>query len=504
MTSPSDESLIATSSATGPGGGILTEEHLHADEVKRRAAGGAVLVALRGGGLQVLSFLANIVLARLLLPQDFGLVALGNTIIIFGDLMANSGASQTLIRSPETPHVDDLRAVTAFQLALTGLLTAVVIAVTLPLGRAGGLAAVMALSLPLLAARTPPMVMLERSLSYGKLVTVEITENLVYYAWAIGTVIAGFGVWGLATGVVVRVLVGTVMLVAVGPVRFMWPKWSWARIKPVLGFGARLQATGAANFVRDQMLNVAIAALSGVSTLGLWTLASRALAVPMIVFEALWRVSYPAMARLLALGESTRDIVERSVGLVATAGGAAICPVAATAPALIPVVFGPRWAHAADALPLSCLGLLIVGPASVASAGFLAASGDAKTILRGALLHTAAQFAVALPLLLVLPLWAVGLGVLAATIVEATVLGGRAAKVTGARMIRPMAAPLIAAVAGGAAGWLLATSGHKTLLTAVGAGALADAVYLAILGLFARKALLETVRMIRRAVHAGR
>ena len=489
---------------TPDGSTDVVEEALEATEIKRRAAGGAVLVAGRGAALQLLSLAANVVLAHLLAPRDFGLVALGNTIIAFGDLMATSGASLTLIRSEKTPPLADLRAIMGFQLVLTIAVTVGVLAISVPLGSAGGLAAVMSLSLPLLAFRSAPAVMLERSLAYRKLVMVEIIESLVYYCWAIGTVLAGAGVWGLATGVVVRTLAGTVVLNWAGPVRWLRPSWSWSRLRPMLGFGARVQVTSALNFVRDQLMNVALAAEASVATLGLWTLAVRAISIPMLLFAALWRVAFPAITRLMAAGEDTRAIVEKGISMVATAGTAPLAALAACGPALIPAVFGSRWAGAADALPPACIGLMIVGPISVSSGGFLGAHGDAGTILRGAALHTAAQFAIALPLLPILGLWGVGLGVFGACLVEATVLGRKAAALTGARLAAPMAGPVIAGIVATGTGWVLARSLPQTIPVGVGAAAIAGAVYVLVLILIPGNKLLQTLRTMRLAVAAAR
>lgn len=481
----------------------LLEEALEVSEIKRRATGGAVLIAARNGALQIVSFAANILLARLLLPRDFGMVALGNTIIVFGDLMANSGASLALIRSERTPQLAELRSMMGFQLMLTCAITVCVLAISVPLGTMGALAALMSLSLPLLAFRSAPVVMLERSLAYRTLVTVEITENLVYYCWAIGTVLAGFGVWGLASGVVLRIVAGTVVLNAVGPVRWLRPSWSLSRLRPMLAFGAQVQAASALNFVRDQMMNVALAAVSGVWTLGLWTLAMRAISIPMLLFQALWRVAFPAITRLMAAGENTRAMVEKGVSMVATAGIAPLAALAACGPALIPAIFGTKWAGAADALPPACLGLMIVGPVSVACSGFLSAHGDGATMLRGAILHTGAQFAVALALLPFLGLWGVCLGVFAACLVEAWVLGHRAATVTGARLVRVMVGPVIAGGLGTAAGWWFADSLPHTVPVGLAAGALALGVYALVLILVPGNMLVPTLRNIRLAVGAA-
>jgi O-antigen/teichoic acid export membrane protein len=508
VSTPSDheqDAVVVDPGLAGPElAPAVSEETLDAVEVRRRAAGGAILVALRGAGIQIMSFGANIVVARLVAPHEYGLIALGNTILVFGDMLATGGASQTLVRHERPPELDDLRAVTGFQVAVSSLLALVVAGAALPLGRAGALAAVMASAMPLLAFRTAPAVMMERSLAYSRLVTVELVENVIYYLWVIGTVLAGWGVWGLATGVLVRVAAGTSLLNMIGPVGWVRPTWSWDRLRPILGFGLRLQGASAANFVRDQLFNVVVAAESGFAALGLWSLAARAISVPTILFAALWRVSFPGMSRLLALGEDVRDIVERSLGMVGTAAGAALCPVVASAAALVPAVFGARWGAAADALPGSCFGLMIVGPISVASGGFLSARGDAGTILRGAIWHTFAQFVVAIPLLPFLHLWAIGLAFLAASLVEATVLGRRAKQHTGVRLLPPILGPLVAATVGATVGWILATTMGPHLLVGVATGVIGELVFLLLMALLAPTSLMRTIRSLRHAVASVR
>lgn len=499
--------------ADGPAGGGPESPHLNDDpdgdslsnaEVRQRAAAGALLVAGRGAALQVLSFGGNLVLARLLLPRDFGLIAIGTAVITFGSLMATTGVGAALIRRPEPPQKEDFRAVVGFQLLLTAAVSAVVWASAAPFGQAGALAAVMSTSLPLLALRTPGAVALERALLFRKLVAVEVTENVLYYAWAVTTVALGWGVWGLATAVVARTIGGTVVMLLVAPWGFVWPGWSWARLRPILGFGALLQGTGAMNFLRDQLFNVAIAAVAGVSTLGLWTLVIRIMYIPGVLFEALWRVSFPAMSRLIAAGEDPRPIIERATGLVAVAAGALLTGVVGAGPGLLPALFGDQWAASAQALPAVALGLMIVGPISVAAAGYLAATGDAATGLRGAVLHTLALFAVALPLVPFFGLWGLALGTLASCLVESLVIGLKASRKSHARIFASSTVPTLAAVAASAVGWLLNSQLEHSLWGAVVCGALAEGLFLCTLLLTRRALLLDTAHAVAGAVRATR
>lgn len=477
----------------------LVDDLLSVEDVRRRAAAGAFLLSLRGLGIRAIALAANLVIARLLAPGEVGLVAIGATLVMFGDFIATAGMGASLIRRPEPPDPRDLRSVVGFQLLVTGTLAVAVAAVGLQLGLGGELAAVMVASLPVMSFRTPGVITLERDLRYGRLVVVELLDSLVYAAWAVTTVALGWGVWGLATAVIARALIGTGVLVRLAPVGLVRPSFSFGRLRPILGFGARFQAVGVVNVIRDQGFNFAIAAIAGTTMLGLWTLAYRVLQTLLLVFAGLWRVSYPAMARLSAAGADPRPVIERVVGIVALGSGLVLAPLTACAPSLVPAALGARWGDAVDILPFACLGLMIGGPVSVAVAGYLYAEDDAATPLRGAILHTAAQFAVGFSLLPVIGAWALGLACLASSLVDATVLGRAAAGRSGARILGPLLVPLLGFCVAAAGGWALATSGDATLARAGLAGAAAAGGYLALVGALRPRLFADTVRVVRRA-----
>lgn len=69
-------------------------------EISSRATRGAVSIMARGFGVRLIGMLGNILLARLLLPSDFGMIALGNTILAFGAFLASGGLAATLVRQP--------------------------------------------------------------------------------------------------------------------------------------------------------------------------------------------------------------------------------------------------------------------------------------------------------------------------------------------------------------------------------------------------------------------
>src|SRR5205823_2554111 len=129
-------------------------------------------------------------------------------------------------------------------------------------------------------------------------------------------VVFGAGVWALASGAIVRAIVSVGIVFYATRAAHFRPRLDWRRTRPYLAFGSRFLAIDFVTLTRDQGFNFGIAAIGGVATLGVWNLAYRILQIPYLLFVPLWRVSFPAMARLVGAGENLRPTVERLIGLV--------------------------------------------------------------------------------------------------------------------------------------------------------------------------------------------
>jgi len=314
------------------------------------------------------------------------------------------------------------------------------------------------------------------------------------------TLALGAGVWGLATASVFRALVGILVLLSVSPVARLAPGYSWQRIKPMLGFGIKFQAVGLVSSGGAQLLNLGIAAVGGFAVLGLWTLAWRIAQIPYLLFSTLWRVSYPAVAKLLSVGESARNMIERSLKLTALATGAILAPATGSLSPLVPAVFGHRWGPVADVLPVAFLGLQASGPTSVATAGYLYAVGDTSTVLRAGIITSVVWFLVAIPLIPWLGVIAVGVGWMVGALVEIPILSTPVRRRTGAAFLRPILTPWIAATVAGASGWLVSRTVSHGLIAALLGATVAAIVYAVPIFLLRREDGATMLRLARRAV----
>ncbi len=468
--------------------------------VQNLAVRGALVLGLRGVLSRLIALAGTIVLARNLSASEFGIFALGATLITGIDGVVRAGLGAGLIRRSAEPTREDLQTV----VAVNGMLMAAAVAITaivcVAIGGAAITVASMVALLPVTALRAPGVIGFERALSYRKLAQVEILETTALYGLAAALVAGGMGLAGVVVAAGVRAIGGTLLMVLAAPQGPVLPRPSRQVVRDLAAFAGRFQGVALVNFMRDQGVNVGIAAVGGVATLGVFTVASRVLQAPQILLEALFRVSYPAMSRLTGHGEDARNVVERTLKAVALGTGSIVAPLAAASVPLIPAVFGERWSDAAAVIPPASLALMIGGPIAVAAAGYLFAVDAGGVVLRSAVLHTLAFFLIALPLLRPIGVLAAGLGIFAASLVEAWILGSAVRRRVGARVLGALAIPLLAATAAAGAGaGAIALISVDQALEAVVAALIAGGTYAIMVLTFQRRDLIVLGRLVRGA-----
>ena len=470
------------------------EPDLTLGQVRERAASGAATLGARSVLIMAAGVGVNIFLARSLGPAEFGLVALGTTMVILGQFLS-AGLGAALIRREARPLPEELASALGFQLLGALGLAALAAAVGAAFGSDGLLIAVMVLSIPLAVPRMPASVLLERRLSYGVIATVDLAEALFFYAWAVVTVAAGAGVWGFATAVVARAIFGTILMLRLGPVGWVRPRLLWGLTRPIFRFGLEYQAATAGGVARDQGLNIGIAAVGGINALGIWGLANRILQVPLLAMRSLLRVAYPAMSRFVGGGGDPAAAIERGIGMLAIGTAFLLVFIAGAAPAGLPPLVGDVWVDVPKILVVAAVGLMVSIPIVTVSVGYLFATGRAGIVAVTAALEAAVVLAVTLPLLPSLGVESVGIGWIAIGLIDLLVLGRAAGKSTGARVMGSLALPLLVAVAAGGAAVLVSYSGEPAIWRALAAGSVGVALAAVVFFALTRDLLRQTVTL---------
>lgn len=464
-------------------------------DVRANAARGAALLGARSAAIYALGIVANLVLAHLLVPRDFGVVALGNVLVVLGTYVSEGGFGASLIRRGGEPSRAELEAVNGLQLSSTLLVALVAAAIAIPLGHDGVVIATMVAALPLAVLRTPSVIVLERRLEYRAIATADVLEAGIYYAWAIGGALLGFGVWALATAVVVRAVAGSTFLLIRGPIGLLRPRLSWELTRPLIGFGAQVQGVAILTVAREQILNVVVAAVGGVATLGIWNLAWRVLQVPLFLALTIGRVGFPAMAQLLHAKQDPKPLIARGLGVATVMMGLVAVGLVGLAPAL-PVLVGDAWDAVPQVLFWSGIALVLGPPVVVATTGYLLAAGRAGAVAIGTAASALVWFTIVILLLPSEGAPAVGIGWVGAAIVNAAVLWRSTPGERGAKLTRDhLAATAVSAVAV-CTSWAIAHSGEPVTLFAPLAAAAGIALLLGGMRIVAPRAMSDGRKLV--------
>ena len=342
-----------------------------------------------GAGLVVarlISLVRFVVLARLLSPEDFGVLAIAWVAIELLLTITDVGMVTALV---QRPRVDDSQYDTAWTVGMVrALVVAGAIAVGAPLiasfygePRAADILPVLAVAPVLSASASIKIADLTRNLDFRRLTLIRVpeaaTEAVVSIALA-----PLLGVWALVAGVLIANLVRVVLSYLLAPHR---PRVSFDQgaARSLFRFGRWLFAVGILGLAGEALLRAVIARRLGTAELGVFYLAMRLVMLPLTSVEAaVASIGMPLHARLQADPvRRTRALQTSLVGMLALlVPGYALLIV--LAPSLVHDVLGPQWAGAE--LPIQ---VLAVGAAirTIAAAGEPMAVGFGRPQLVAAL-----------------------------------------------------------------------------------------------------------------------
>jgi lipopolysaccharide exporter len=313
----------------------------------QKAGSALIWQAVKMGGVKLI-FLARIfILARLLLPDDFGLVAIATTAMGFLFNLTNLGITPALVQGNETTeaHYDAAWTLDFYRsliLTIVVIFAAPFIAVVFAESRAIPVIQVLAFR-PLLESLTSiKVVALNRNLSFRPLAILRIVEAIVNTLLAI-LLAKSIGAWALVAGSLGGALSIVVVSYILAPYR---PKLSldWRSIRPLIHFGKWMSLTNILSLTANYILRVVITRQFGTAGLGVYSMASQLAFMPGdVAGEAVGAVAFPLFARLQNdVRQATRVFQAMFSGLAAI-----LYPVCALlvvlSPSLVSEVLGTNW-----------------------------------------------------------------------------------------------------------------------------------------------------------------
>ncbi|WP_264668240.1 lipopolysaccharide biosynthesis protein [Arthrobacter sp. VKM Ac-2550] len=317
---------------------------------------------LAQGVAKAIVLATTIVLARLLSPEEYGLVALALVLIAYAETLADAGVAQALVYLPRTKEA--ARAALFISVVVGGLLSGIAFASAPAIAgyfkspEVGPLVQVLAVSLLATSLSAVPDALLRRELDFQRITVATVIRATGTGAVTVGFAFAGYGAWSLAIGTVAGSLLYAIACWILLPDRVPMQIWRVRRqdLKANLHFG--IPAAGSTLLAKlifdiDYLI---IGGMLGAQALGYYTLAFRLPEFVILnVFFVLSTVTFPLYSRARNDPDRLRSGYLKSVQIQAVFGVSAGVGLAVVAPVLVPVLFGGRWMDAV--LPLVFLAL---------------------------------------------------------------------------------------------------------------------------------------------------
>ena len=311
------------------------------------------------GVQSLLTFVVGIVLARLIPPEDFGL--LGMVIIFTGlaDLFSTLGMGPAIIqRRPLSKiHIQvALTLSTILGLIITLALWILADTIALFFGdpRVSPVLRVISLSFMLKGLSTTSRSLLRRKLQFKNIFFVELTSYLLGYAtFSVHMAFLGYGVWSLVVGTLASTIISCVLLLLMARPSLK-PSLRGKEMRELFGFGSGITIIGMINSAASHIDSLVIGKFLSATGLGLYLRAFRLMMLPRQFPTALSFVLFPAYSEIQ--GETNRITGAYFKAVNATAivtfpimVGMAIC-----AEYIVVGLYGPNWSGATTVLRILC------------------------------------------------------------------------------------------------------------------------------------------------------
>lgn len=332
-------------------------------------------------------------LARLVGPEAFGIVAQAAVYIGIVGLLLDQGFSSALIqrRSVES---DMPGAIVTVNLAVGAALTALTIAIApawasfMSTDALTLVLAVMAPTLLIRAASITPRAMLLRSMQFRKIGIADITSAVAGGALGVLVAMLGGSYWAIVVQIVSTDVVLVLMLLAVGAGN--WPNLHMRRLREIAGFSWRAFAAGLLiNSVSRNIDNLLVGRFQGAQALAFYGLAYRLLLLPVqLACTTIGNVLFPAFSRLSHDLEALRVELARATRALAMLAVPTMALVAASAPQVVPLLFGGEWRPAVPIVQVLAMAGAMQAIYQPSTAPVVLGLGQAKLNLRYAWLTT--------------------------------------------------------------------------------------------------------------------
>lgn len=355
-------------------------------ELKQKAIGSTLWTTLEGSVRELLSFAVFLLLARMLSPEAYGLIAIATVVIAVTSTLSELGFQQAII---QTAELVPQRLYSAFWLsiALSGLLyfsiwmTGPILSAAFGEPELSSIIRWLGLIVVLKSLTVVHRGLLVRNFQFRLLAMRSITSIAVGGAVGVGMALQGYTVWALVGQQLAAAATSTLTLwlsVAWKPAF----KFSWPDLKTMLPFSLSITGSNLVDVANRQSDKLIIGACLGTTELGAYSIAYKVFAAAnSVILGSLSKIALPSFSQLQTDLLKLRNAYYTAVGVSSAVSLPIFLLIMLSVDRLIPVLFGVQWAASIPILQLLMVSSCVHSINSFSSP-LLLALGKARTVFR--------------------------------------------------------------------------------------------------------------------------
>ena len=370
---------------------------------------------MQGFGGQFVTFFVGIILARLLTPTDYGVVALAGMFLAILSMFASGGLAQAVIQKKEADELD-FNTMFVTQLGLSSVIYVVVYFLSpyfaslfdndqlIPLIR------IMALTMPLGALGAVQYCVVSRRLMFKWFFYASTVSLIVSACVGVWMAYAGYGPWALVGQSMSSTIVNTIVVFCL----LDWhPKFQFSkeRFKQLFGEGLKYLGTSFIGTITAQTKDWCLGLKYSPADLAYY---NKGNSLPSMfcnnIDSTIQSVLFPALSQIQEDKERVRNAISRSIRTSTFVLFPLLFGLSVTADKLIPILYSDRWNPSIPFMQVLCI-CLAIGIMCDVNTQALKATGNIGIVLKLEFIKKPVMFLTIIGTMLISPL-AIAWGIL--------------------------------------------------------------------------------------------
>jgi len=312
--------------------------------------GSAWMIALRWA-MRLIGVISTIILARILTPRDFGIVAVAMIVVGLFEMLTLTGQAVAIVRheAPTHEHYDSAWTISL----ILGIVVALCILIAAPFTKAYFHEPRAVLVMQILALRAflgglenIGTVDFSRELRFDRFFVYNVCTKLLQFCLTVVLAFTWRNYWALVAGILMGQVSRTVLSYVMSPYR---PRLSLARAREIWGFSVWTFVRAIGGYFQTQVDNIAIGGIVGAAVMGRYTVAKDIAASPtQEIMNPMVAALLPVMSKYRANADELRALYSRMLGWSAIICASTGVGVTMVADDLVRVVLGPKWVDATE------------------------------------------------------------------------------------------------------------------------------------------------------------